>query len=100
MILITVRAKLNAENRDRALAAARAMSAHSLSEPGCLDYRLWLSSDDPTSVLLLEQWEDQAALDAHLSTPQLAEFATALGSSLDGGMTASKFEVSSAAPLL
>jgi quinol monooxygenase YgiN len=99
MILITLKAKLLAEHRDSALAAAQAMSAHSLTEAGCLDYRFWISSEDPHSVLLLEQWRDQAALDAHMAQPQLAEFAAALGPALDGGMEAIKFEVASSGPL-
>jgi quinol monooxygenase YgiN len=99
MIMITLKAKLNAEHRDAAIVAAKAMSAHSLSEPGCIDYRFWQSVDDPSSFLLLEQWEDQAALDAHMAAPQLAEFAAALGPALDGGMDALKHEIASSAPL-
>jgi quinol monooxygenase YgiN len=99
MILITLKAKLFAEHRDSALAAAHTMSAHSLAEPGCLDYRFWISTEDPSAILLLEQWADQAALDAHMAAPQLAEFAAALGPALDGGMEATKFEVASSGPL-
>jgi quinol monooxygenase YgiN len=99
MIIITLKARLNAEHRDAAIAAAKVMSEHSLSEPGCIDYRFWVSVDDPSSVLLLEQWQDQAALDAHMAGPQLTEFATALGPALEGGMEAMKHEVASSGPL-
>jgi quinol monooxygenase YgiN len=99
MIIITLKARLRPEHRDSALAAARSMSEHSLAEAGCLDYRFWVLPDDPNAVLLLEQWEDQAALDAHMAAPQLAEFAGALGPALDGGMEATKFEVASSGPL-
>ncbi|MBV9869639.1 MAG: antibiotic biosynthesis monooxygenase [Frankiaceae bacterium] len=99
MIIITLKAKLNDAHRDEAIAAAKKMSAHSLTEAGCIDYRFWASVDDPSSFLLLEQWEDQASIDAHMGTPQMAEFAAALGPALDGGMEALKHEVTSSGPL-
>jgi quinol monooxygenase YgiN len=99
MILITLKAKLREEHRDSALAAAHAMSAHAMTEPGCIDYRFWLSSTDPASLLLLEQWEDQRALDAHMAAPQLGEFAAAIGPAIDGAMEATKFEIAEASPL-
>jgi quinol monooxygenase YgiN len=99
MIIITLKAKLNAEHRESAISAAKTMSAHALTESGCIDYRFWVSVDDQASILLLEQWEDQASLDAHMAGPQLGEFAAALGPALDGGMEATKHEVASSGPL-
>jgi quinol monooxygenase YgiN len=99
MILITGRARLHVEHRDRALAAASKMSVESLAEPGCIDYRFWISPDDPNSVLLLEQWEDQAALDAHLAGPGLPGFAKEFGTALDGGFDLTRFEISASGPL-
>ena len=34
-------------------------------EKGCEQYELFTSVDDPTKVVLLEQWADQETLDAH-----------------------------------
>lgn len=34
-------------------------------EPGCEQYEVFQSLDDPDSLVLLERWQDQAALDAH-----------------------------------
>jgi quinol monooxygenase YgiN len=99
MIVITLKAKLLPEHRDSALAAASTMSAQSLTEAGCIDYRFWTLIDDPNSLLLFEQWEDQASLDVHLVQPQMGEFAAALGPALDGGMEATKFEIASSGPL-
>ena len=99
MILITGMAKLHAEHRDSALAAAAEMSTHSLTEHGCIDYRFWISSTDPNSFLLFELWRDRAALDAHLAAPQLSEFAAVLGGALDGGFDLTRYEIASAGPL-
>jgi quinol monooxygenase YgiN len=99
MILITGKAKLLPEHRDATIAAMNTMSAASLAEPGCIDYRFWISTTDPNTLLLLEEWEDQASLDAHITQPHLAEFGAALGPALDGGFAVIKHEVASSGPL-
>jgi quinol monooxygenase YgiN len=99
MILITGKATLLPDHRDAAIAAANTMSAASLAEPGCIDYRFWISTTDPNTMLLLEEWEDQASLDAHITQPHLAEFGAALGPALDGGFAVIKHEIASSGPL-
>jgi quinol monooxygenase YgiN len=37
----------------------------SLAEPGCLGYEVYQGVDAPESLLLLERYRDEAALDAH-----------------------------------
>jgi quinol monooxygenase YgiN len=34
-------------------------------EPGCLQFEMFQSGSDPDKLVLLELWEDQAALDKH-----------------------------------
>ncbi len=38
-------------------------------EPGCLLYHACRSTDNPDNFLLYEHYEDQAALEAHRTTP-------------------------------
>lgn len=45
------------------------------AEPGNLLYRYFQPLDDPETVLLLDAWEDQAALDAHHATPMMGTLA-------------------------
>jgi quinol monooxygenase YgiN len=35
-------------------------------EPGCEQYEIFQSGNDPDRLVLLERWSDQAALDVHL----------------------------------
>ena len=35
-------------------------------EPGCEQYEIFRSEEDPDKLVLLERWRDQAALDAHM----------------------------------
>lgn len=45
------------------------------SEPGNLAYRYFLPLDDPETVLLIDSWLDQAALDAHHASPMMGQLA-------------------------
>lgn len=99
MIIITLTTRLNDEHRDNVIAVAQKVSAETLNEPGCIDYRFWIAPDDPNSIMLVEKWEDQAALDVHMTSPLLAELGAALGPAVDGGLEAIKHEVSNFGPL-
>ena len=40
-------------------------------EEGCLQYDYFYSHQDPETVLLIEHWKDQAALDLHKGTERM-----------------------------
>jgi quinol monooxygenase YgiN len=65
-----------------------------------VDYRFSIDIDDPLVLRLAEQWESQAALDAHLRTPHFLAFTPVLVASVDGPADFTRFEVSSSGPLL
>ena len=43
----------------------RARCANVMQEPGCEQYEVFHSTLNPDKLVLLEQWQDEAALDAH-----------------------------------
>ena len=45
------------------------------AEDGNLRYAYFLSLEDPETVLLIDQWRDQAAIDAHHASPMMAQIA-------------------------
>ena len=45
------------------------------AEEGNLRYAYFLPMDDPETVLLIDQWNDQAAIDAHHASPMMARIA-------------------------
>jgi quinol monooxygenase YgiN len=47
------------------LAIVAEMRPKSLAEPGCLGYQAYQGIDSPDSLLLLEHYRDEAALEAH-----------------------------------
>ena len=60
------------------------------AEDGNLRYEYFFPMDDPETVLLIDQWRDQAALDAHHASPMMAEIA-ALREKYDLHMKAERF---------
>jgi quinol monooxygenase YgiN len=45
------------------------------AEEGNLRYEYFFAMDDPETVLLIDQWRDQAALDFHHKSPVMAKIA-------------------------
>ena len=45
------------------------------AEEGNLRYEYFFPMDDPETVLLIDQWKDQAALDIHHKSPMMKEIA-------------------------
>ena len=60
------------------------------AETGNLRYEYYQSFDDPETVLLIDSWEDQAAIDAHHASPMMATIA-ALREKYDLHMTVERY---------
>ena len=60
------------------------------AEAGNLRYEYYLSFDDPETVLLIDSWTDQAAIDTHHASPMMATIA-ALREKYDLHMTVERF---------
>ena len=60
------------------------------AEDGNLRYAYFLPMDDPETVLLIDQWRDQAAIDAHHASPMMGKIA-ALREKYDLHMRAERF---------
>lgn len=44
-------------------------------EPGNLRYQYFQPLDDPETILLIDSWTDQNAIDAHHASPMMAQLA-------------------------
>ena len=59
-------------------------------EPGNLRYQYFQPLDDPETVLLIDSWTDQTAIDIHHTSPMMAQLA-ALREKYDLHMTVERF---------
>lgn len=68
-VVATFQARPGKESELRA--ALTGLLAPTRQEPGCLNYDLHQSPQEPAKFLFHENWTDQAALDAHLKSPHI-----------------------------
>ena len=66
-------------------------------EAGNLRYEYYFPMNDPETVLLIDAWEDQKAIDAHHASPMMSTLA-ALREKYDLHMTAERFQSIDEAP--
>lgn len=77
--MITVNLYYKGVNGD-ALAFAREMESSGIvdairAEEGNLRYEYFQPLDDPETILLIDSWKDQAAIDAHHASPMMKQLA-------------------------
>jgi quinol monooxygenase YgiN len=65
---IIARIEPKAQYRELALAAICAIVEQTRAEPGCIEFRVNECEADGT-IYLYEEWQDQAAFDAHHAQP-------------------------------
>ncbi len=76
MISFSVRMRFRPEDRSKIAEMLRELTLASRTEPGCRSYVAHTVAADPDTVLIYEQYRDEAALEAHRATEHFARFAT------------------------
>ncbi len=72
---LVVEFKLKAGQRDAFVDRVRQHSEICLDkEPGCLQFDVLVPTDGGDRAFLYEVYADQAAIDAHMATPHMAEY--------------------------
>lgn len=74
MICVAVTYVIQAGREGEAVEFFKKLTPASLAEPGCRFYLAHRAADDPRRFFLYEQYDDQAALDAHRASPHFQEF--------------------------
>jgi quinol monooxygenase YgiN len=74
MIALIAKIPIKEGKVDEAIEAIKALMVHVAKEEGTLMYTLNRDNSDPNTLIFLERYKDQAALDAHSSTPHFKEF--------------------------
>jgi len=65
MISFTVRMKFRSEDRERVAELLTTLARASRQEPGCVSYIPHTVDGEPDTVVIYEQYKDQAAADVH-----------------------------------
>lgn len=99
MIVLDVKFKLKSGCLDQATAAMRACAAKTIAEIGCNAYRFATAFDGEYPIVLFEEWDSQAALDAHFETAHLQHFRTQMSELLESPPVITRYVVSESGPL-
>ncbi len=76
MISFTVRLRFRPEDRELIAGLLRELAEASREEPGCVNYVAHTVQGEPDTVLIYEQYRDEAAREAHRQKPHFARLAT------------------------
>ncbi len=74
MIRLNVFIQVSADRRAAALEAAKALTACSLQDKGCIAYDIFESATRPDVLLICETWADADALAAHSATAHFERY--------------------------
>ena len=75
MISFTVRMTFRPDDREEITRILLELTPASRAEPGCVTYIPHRVESDPNTIVIYEQYRDQAALEAHRASPHFAKYA-------------------------
>ncbi|WP_137283731.1 putative quinol monooxygenase [Halorussus salinisoli] len=86
MIVVHASVPVRPERREEALERVATLADETRAEDGVLDYAATTDVQEPNVVRFFEQYEDEAALEAHQRTDHYRTWTDALPDVLDGGV--------------
>ncbi len=100
MLIVLAKAKLGEGALEAGREAFTAMIEASRKEEGCIEYAYSIDVLDPSTLNIVEKWDDDAALAYHFQTPHMAAFQKALAGLDVKVEDARKFQSNDGAPLM
>lgn len=95
MIVVAGKVTVKPDARADAVAAAQRMADATRAEPGCISYGFYADVGDPNTILIFEEWADEAALQRHFATPHMAAFAAEIPRFVAGASAIKRYVVES-----
>ena len=78
MIVVVGRVQTDVDKRGTLVKIGQRVAAASRNEPGCVRYQVCQDTENENSIVFVEEWQSQDALDAHFASPHIAEFMAAV----------------------
>jgi quinol monooxygenase YgiN len=75
MLSFTVRMHFDHADHDEIAEMLRSLTAASRQEPGCVSYIAHFVTEDPATVVIYEQYTDEAALEQHRNSAHFDRYA-------------------------
>jgi quinol monooxygenase YgiN len=100
-VSVIARAKARPGMEEQLMEAIQEVVGPTRSEEGCINYDLHRGVEDPSELVLYENWQRKADLDEHLSSPHVKDLLDKLPELSEDGVEITLFEmVSVPAPAL
>jgi quinol monooxygenase YgiN len=93
MIVMHATIPIDPDEREAALELVRDLAEASRAESGVVDYRVATDAEDPNTIRVFEQYEDDDAVDAHMGSDHFQSFQAEIAAHLAGDPTLYRFEV-------
>lgn len=93
MIIVKGAIPVKSEDREEAVALIRELAEASRCEQGCLAYEVYMSLEEPETVVLWQQWASLEALETHFSSDHVDAFLDLIPDYIDGQVTSARFDV-------
>lgn len=100
MLIVLAEAKLGEGALDAGREAMATMVAASRAEEGCIGYSYATDVLDPSKLIIVEKWVDDAALAFHFQTPHMAAFQKALGATEVQITELAKYQADDGSPVM
>ena len=95
MILMLAEMPVASDSKEAVLELCEELAEQSRAEDGVVDYRVTTDVEAPDTVRVIEQYEDEAAVNAHMSSDHFESFQAAIASHLTGEPELYRYEVDS-----
>jgi quinol monooxygenase YgiN len=69
MIVLIIHMTVKLDTEEECIRLCREMTEESVKEPGCVQYEVHQSKDNPHSFAFYEKYKDEAALNSHWASP-------------------------------
>jgi quinol monooxygenase YgiN len=99
LIIVAGHLTIDPAHREAALEAIATNVAATRAEDGNLDYRFSPDLDEPGRFNIIERWESEEAMSAHLASPHLGAFLGTIGGLLGGPAEVIRYDVSGSSKL-
>lgn len=100
MIVMHAEMAVDPDSREEALDLMRDLAEQSRAEDGVVDYRVVTDVEDPNVVRVMEQYEDDDAVQAHMSSDHFESFQMDIAAHLAGEPELYRFDVESKTQLM
>lgn len=91
---------IDPEEREAAIETLTELGEASRAEPGVVEYRVVADIDDENTVRVIEQYEDDAAVDAHMTSDHFEAFQGELPAFAGGEVELVRFDVAETTQLM